>query len=332
MDAYVVRGELGPIARGLFEKLRGGSARIGWSSNENQDLTRVVQENKSGHWDQLDGGQRDAWYCHGFLDRAKEGDLLFYPNVPVYGTFCVARITGDYTHLPHDEGIDGDFRSSRACELLTPFGIEKINPVVPAIIRHKLGLRRRFYQLYVDDPTLTTFINNIPSAQATITAPDDANAIMFREFEHMMQPIHEQLSKNWPRYFPVANLSRFLSVILSRYGETVDLREGPTERGSDLIIELSNDFLDRSVVLGVQVKCYEGLIYADAVERALNQLIDGWEANTLDYGALVLSGEWTAEADKVLADHNQKCPHRRVKKVDGTQLARIVTRMSWMEN
>jgi hypothetical protein len=45
---------------------------------------------REGRWKQLDGNQQDAWYCHGFLDRAECGDMLFYPNVPEYGQFCVA--------------------------------------------------------------------------------------------------------------------------------------------------------------------------------------------------------------------------------------------------
>ena len=131
MNAYIVRGEkvesvdFERIAKGLYEKLRAGSARIGWSSNDGLDLGHIVRPGA-----QLDGDQQEAWYGHGFLDRAVENDLLFYPNVPSYGKFCVARITGKYKFLSHDEGIDGDFRSSRPCELLTPNGVEKSDLIV----------------------------------------------------------------------------------------------------------------------------------------------------------------------------------------------------------
>ena len=136
-------------------------------------------------------------------------------------------------------------------------------------------------------------------------------------------------------HFPRVDLSSFLAGILAsreRHGETVDLQEGPTEHGSDLVIELSHEFLDRPVVIGLQVKSCEGSVSADTVRIKLDQLIRGWEDNTLDYGALVLSGDWTADADKALAEHNQNNPQRRVKKVDGTQLARIVTGLTWMED
>ena len=158
---------------------------------------------------------------------------------------------------------------------------------------------------------------------------------MMHNFSEMMRPIHVELARGWTTHFPRANLSRFLADILARrerHGEKIDLQEGPTEHGSDLVIELSQEFLDRPVVIGLQVKSCEGSVSADTVRTKLDQLLKGWDDNTLDFGALVLSGEWTADADKVLADHNHDSPLRRVKKIDGAQLARIVTDSTWMES
>jgi Restriction endonuclease len=311
--------------------LHANSARIGWSSDDKLDLIHIIQETNADHWHQLDGDQQGAWYCHGFMDRAAVGDLLFYPNVPSAGAFCVARVTGEYAFLSQKEGIDGDFRSSRPCKLLTPHGVNKADPIVPAIIGHKIGLQRRFYQLYVDEDMLEIFLKDIPKAKPLGEAQSKDDRF-FQEFAKMVSPIHKELARGWSKHFPVANLSRFLAGILDRHGEKVDLREGRNERGSDLVIELSNDFLDRPIVIGIQVKSYEGPVSADTVRTDLDQLIRGWEDIPLDYGALIASGEWTEEADKVLAEHNQKYPQRRVKKVDGTQLARIVTRLTWMED
>jgi hypothetical protein len=245
--------------------------------------------------------------------------------------FCVAKLIGDYSFLSENEGINGDFRSARSCDLLTPRGIDKADPIVPPIIRRKIGLQRRFYQLNVDDEILNSFLKAIPDA-GLLQLPCDSSTGALREFAKMMGPLHSSLAHKWTTHFPAANLSRFLAAILDRHGEKVDLREGPGEDGADLVIELNNEFLERPIVIGVQVKCCEGLVDASTVKDKLDQLLRGWEANTLDYGALVLSGEWTDDAQKMLSGHNQNNPQRKIKKIDGTQLARIVTQLTWMEN
>ena len=104
----VVRGDSQDLARKLFKSLQNGCARIGWSWLDNLDLKQII----SANWNELDGNQQDAWYCRGFVDRAEIGDLLFYPNVPEFGQFAVAKITGEYQFVPAEESLDGDFRSN----------------------------------------------------------------------------------------------------------------------------------------------------------------------------------------------------------------------------
>jgi hypothetical protein len=326
MSAFVVRTSE-EVADAIFRKLSLGSARIGWSYRDNLDLRFVTHETDENRWDNLDGDQQDAWYCHGFLDRVQNGDILFYPNVPSYGQFCVAEVTGGYEFLAEVNGIglSHDFRSARACDLLTNTPVQKADSIVPPTIRNKLGLRRRFYQLYIDETIIKTFLENLASAGKGV-------ATSLSIFSEMMQPLHGDLARRFTDHFPRANLSRLLADLLTRYGERVDLREGAGEKGSDLILEIASDFVDRPLVVGIQVGSFSQIVSRATVKEKLEQLLAGWEANTLDYGALVLTGRWDTEATEFLAQHNRDNPSQKVKKIDGEDLSRIVMRTTWLDD
>jgi len=323
MAAYVVRTETD--GRVLLGKLQAGSARIGWSHRDDLNLQNIIDINNSGQFETLDGDQKDAWYCHGFVDVAKVGDFFFYPHVPDYGLFCAVTIKGGYSLLSDEDGIGGDFRSSRPCEPLTPEPITKLDAIVPALIRHKLGLQRRFYQLNVEQSDIDFLLRNIPNRSVAV----GTHAL---SFSRMIDTAHRDVARRWTTFFPAANLSRFLAELLERYGERVDLREGPSEKGTDLVVEIQNDFLDRPLIVGIQVGSYEGDVYAGTVQEKLGQLLSGWDHNSLDYGALVLTGDWKDEAKQVIEDHNRTHPTQRVKWIDGRQLARIVTRTTWIKD
>ena len=155
-------------------------------------------------FDSLDGEQKDAWYCHGFVDVAKDGDLLFYPHVPDYGLFCIVKPVGGYQFVNSEDEIEGDFRSSRPCELVTPDPINKLDAIVPEVIRHKLSLQRRFYQLNVDPTDIDFLLRDLPERAAAVTT----HAL---SFSRMMDAAHRDLAKRWTSFFPAANLSRFLA-------------------------------------------------------------------------------------------------------------------------
>lgn len=65
-----------------------------------------------------------------FVDIANRDDLLFYPHVPDYGLFCVVKLTDGYSLLPDHDGIQGDFRSARPCQLMTEDPVDKWDAIV----------------------------------------------------------------------------------------------------------------------------------------------------------------------------------------------------------
>ena len=319
MHSYVVktiiRGDSQDLARKLFESLQKGSARIGWSWLDNLDLSQII----SGNWNEFDGNQQDAWYCHGFIDRAQIGDLLFYPNVPEFGKFSVAKITGEYRFLSADESLDGDFRSARNCELLTKRPVSKSDEIVAPVLRARLDLRGRFYQLYADEE-IADFLNRLPEAG---TATADISATL----EKMLEEAAKSMESKWSRMFPQKDLSKVLAQLLMDRGDTVEYKEGPGERGADLIVSMENEFLREPILIGVQVGSYEDKVWPNKVVEKLNQLLSGWKDNKLNYGALVLAGKCEDDAQAVINEHNKNNPDKKVILLDGRDLALLALRM-----
>ena len=105
--------------------------------------------------------------------------------------------------------------------------------------------------------------------------------------------------------------------------DVVDVREGPRERGSDLIVTVG-DFLFPDEVrfrVDVQVFAYTDYVGVEALEAKLNQLVRGWEENALDYGVLLTTGEIREESRKLVLEHNSENRDRRVRLIDGRELA-----------
>lgn len=109
---------------GVHESLQNGKARIGWSSKDEHDLRLLKQKIDGGERNALSPDQQEACRCLGFLNRVQCGDYLVYPHQPKPNYVLIAQVKdgpdGEYGFLPSEESLDGDFRSFRGCELLTP--------------------------------------------------------------------------------------------------------------------------------------------------------------------------------------------------------------------
>src|SRR3954453_4044206 len=150
MDAFVGRpqDDEGNPNAAILDSLRQGWARIGWSSQEGQDLREGKRASREG---KLSQEQQYARRCLGFLERVRPGDVLFYPNVPDVGLFVVCEVVeGGYHFLLPSQappGTEGDFRSAQPAKLLGQGPVSKDDPRVPPALRNRLGKQGRFSQV-----------------------------------------------------------------------------------------------------------------------------------------------------------------------------------------
>ena len=315
---YVVKTvdkDTGEPIPGVFEELEAGRARIGWSYLDHLDL-RMIQE-KINTGEPLDENEQWAKRCLGFLTRLRVCDYLLYPHQPNRGHFCVVQVMDEYDYSSPEDSLDGDFRSFRPCSLITSDPVDLYDEIVPSQLRRRLGRPGRFSQ--VSDPVpFREFLNDLPEAG---TPQDGSNRVSLRR-------IHRELRRELPdvlrREFTAHDLSRkFCRDLFTRMGYTHIVREGPDDRGSDVVVTVGDPLLPDSVeiTIGVQVFASEGTVEEWYFQKKLDQLLEGWDYNGLDYGALLTTGKFSEDSKKALRRHNEDYQNRLVRVIDGDELA-----------
>ena len=297
---YVVRTEYkGKPVLGIFDELRAGRARIGWSHEDVLDLRSIRKAAKQGK--NLSKAEHKAKRCLGFLTRPVRDDYLLYPNQPERGKFCVVRVAGCYEYSSTAEGIDNDFRSYRPCSLVTETPVDLKDSMVSSQLRYRLGKQGRFSKVH-DPESFFEFLADLEEPRRSL--PDESQ-------QAGIWKIHRELRKNLPdairRQFSSHDLSRlFCRELFERMGYAVEVQEGPAEAGSDVVVTISDPLLheEANIRIGIQVFAYEGDVQESALRGKLKQLLRGWEDNELDHGVLLTTGRCTPQAAEAVSEHN----------------------------
>jgi hypothetical protein len=122
----------------VFDSLKKGVARIGWSWERGLDL-RALKKAKEQR--RLRSKEKKAWRGnYKFLTEVKPGHLLFYRNVPERGRVTIAKVTGEY-EFRNDRR---DFRSSRSCRIVAT---GRLLEELPPALRTVLKIQGRFYEI-----------------------------------------------------------------------------------------------------------------------------------------------------------------------------------------
>ncbi len=313
---YVVKAvHDGQPIPGVFDELQAGRARIGWSYQDNLDLRLIQAKKQQGK--RLNKDEQDAKRCLGFLTRVEVGDYLLYLHQPERWRFSVVQVTGEYDY---DAGLSTgtaparDFRSFRPCSFIKT--VDMYDEIVPAQLRYRLGRPGRFSEVY-DTSSFFTFMADLPKAGRQQDGSNRAS----------VQRIHNELRGNLPealrKEFSRADLSkRFCSDLFERMGYSSEVQEGPAEAGSDVVVTLDNPLLpEGGLRIGVQAFAYQGTVEEWALRPKLEQLLQGWEENFLDYGVLLTTGRCSEEAKAALFKHNKEEPRRQVRLSEGDDLA-----------
>ena len=315
MTVFVVKAvDEGQPVSGVFDELKAGRARMGWSYQDNLDLRLLLGRIEQG--EQLDEDERGAKRCLGFLTEVNLEDYFLYPHQPERGLFSVVQVKGDYKYSTDKDGLGGDFRSLRACSLKTPEPVAMYDEIVPAQLRQRLGRPGRFSQVH-DPSSFFSFLEDLPNR----------GQLQDGSIRASLRRIHNGLRKNLPdelrKEFGRADLSRrFCSDLFERMGYSAEVQEGPAEAGSDVVVTVGNPFLpDDGFLIGVQVFAFKGTVEEWSLQEKLEQLLRGWEKNFLDYGVLLTTGRCSEAAVTALHKHNKEKPDRLVRLIEGDELA-----------
>lgn len=307
-------------ADGVFEELQAGRARMGWSWDDKLDL-RVIQK-KREQGEPLDEEQKEAIRSLNFLKYTNPGDYIIYPHQPQRGQFSVVKITGEYYYSDATEGLKGDFRSFRPCSLVTPSPVDMYDGIVPSALRTRLGGQGRFSEVSDSRELFFSFLEELPEAGQL---QDGSNsAIIKRIYRDLRKPLPGMLKQEFAQH----DLSRkFCSDLFERMGYACVVQEGPSEAGSDLVVTVSSPLLPNhgnfGFRVGVQAFAFGGDVAESSLKTKLNQLLEGWETNSLYSGVLLTTGKCTDEARALIDKHNEDNPDRPVRLIEGDELAEL---------
>ena len=304
-----------PIA-GVFEELKASRARMGWSRDDKLDLRTIQAQREQG--EPLDEDQKEAIDCLGFLNYVNPGDYIIYPHQPQRGQFSVVKLTGEYGYSNKADGLEGDFRSFRPCSLETPSPVGMYDEIVPSTLRYRLGIQGRFSRVH-DSKPFFDFLKALPEAGQQ---QDGSNsAIIKRIYRELREPLPVLLKREFAQH----DLSRKLcGELFERMGYACVVQEGRYEAGSDLVVTVNSPLLPgNGFTVGVQAFAYEGNVSEASLKGKLDQLLEGWEANSLYSGVLLTTGKCTDEARALINKHNEDNPDRLVRLIEGDELAEL---------
>lgn len=196
--AFVVRtGDFdipGYAVPGVFQSLKDGKARIGWSYADDLDLRVLRDHIIRGEWNLLTPDQKDAWGCQRFLEEVEIGDYLVYLHQPQREKLCIVRVTGDYDYAPATDSLDGDFRSYRLSQLLTPTPIGWRDPIVPSAIQERWGVPRRFWELKPFDQFMQ-FVEAFSGLQSRVIEAAEHDRIDPTAAAHMIAALATSIAR-----------------------------------------------------------------------------------------------------------------------------------------
>lgn len=308
---------------GVADEIRNGRARMGYSSEDRQDFRKIMENpHEYEKW------ERDSL---GFLRRVSNGDIIMYPHQPERDRFMVCRITGEYGYLSKLEigksGIldinDGDFRSWYPCEPLfegnsISYRHKAVPPKLLGSFRNLfrfIGIDFNIYKQFEED-----YVRLGPDAEGE---RDRIGAIHQKLLDRILSDIPSFIHEEYLS----ADLSRkFCSDLFERMGYQIDVLEGRSDKGTDVLVVVSDQLLGQKVNVGVQVFSYEGEVSLHGnggVKYKLDQLIDGWKDNNLERGVLFTTGQCSKEAQEYLEKYKEENKDKPVRLIDGAEVAEL---------
>ena len=301
----------------LYDELRKGKARFGWSYSDETNLTRIKEKIEKKGWDVLSNAEKESWsHAHFMLEYVRVGDFLVYINMPGYGKCTVVKITGKYDFDKiWDPDEEGDFRHYLPCELISTF--ERNSNIVHPYLRRRLGLQGSWWRIYARDE----FDELLDEIKVSGTGKD-----VKQRLEGEMNRYLDRITEELYRLFPGKTLEDLLVNVFKNMPDIINVRKGPDKNGADLeiVFETGPEFdgLHTSELCAVQVKSYEGEMgYTQAIDdirRAFKSNSD-YTCGLIVSTALKMSANFESELEKLRNETEKK-----IGVLLGKDLARVI--------
>jgi Restriction endonuclease len=262
----------------LLGELCAGRLRQGWGYDPSQNLRLVQDEIARGGawWDRLTEKQKEVLLHLKMLSAAhggvKIGDWILVPNLPDYGAFVIAEVTGDYQFEPLDlvgdtdvNGLATDYAHVLPVRLITDRGINRYAEHVDARIRSTLRTPMRMWNVDGYRDEIERLVNQYKSGGDFATAVSGEARLRTAwdlAIFHATAELQQRLGLELDSRFQAAEWEEPITQILGNLYPGADVRwvGGPKEAGADVIVQLANHFGGVPWLIVVQIKNYTGEI------------------------------------------------------------------------
>lgn len=269
----------------LFAELQEGRLRQGWGYDASQDLHLLQAEiDKGGSWwDCVTPVQKEALPQLRMLSKSEDSiqlkDIVIIPNLPDYGLFCVAEVSGEYTYNPlklNKENDSNEFSQDYGhilpVRLLTDKGVNKYAEGVASSIRSTLRTPMRMWNLdaYKEDiDKLLEYIN----AGVVLTTASSGEERLERAWDaalaHAAEVLQAKLSTELNTRFQAAEWEEPVKLVIGNLYPGANIRwvGGPADMGADVIVEIPNHFSGSPWLVIIQVKNYSGVLGSSVLQQ-----------------------------------------------------------------
>ena len=307
----------------VFDSLKAGEGRFGWSSVKTADLRALRGRIKQSGWNSLSKHEKDCYQQ--FLLSLQDGDYVVYINVPQWGQCTLAKVAGPYKWRYDD--VDYNHRFPVAPKSVRTF--DRNGDIVPAALSARLKLQGRWWTIYVE----SEFQSLLESLRkGTVFAPRSPETSR-RELSPRIRPLFSKIANEIQHTHPGKDLELFFEYVFKRVPDVVNVnrQRGSSDHGADLLVEFefgSIPGLVRTQMLVVQVKSYTdehadpGAV--DDLRRAF-EYYDG-SGQRADMGLIVSTAATAGEALQRELDKLREEIGKPVTLLIGADLAAFVLR------
>ena len=305
----------------MWESLKGGEGRFGWSYVETADLRDLKRRIEQDGWDSLSEDEQNCCQAYFLLD-LRDGDWVVYINVPEYGKCTLARVTGEYQW----RWEDGDFNHRIPVDPDSVVSFDRWDDRVYPYLRARLVLKPKWWRITAEKE-FDLLRESLRQGGEPVLASQETNR---QHLLNAIQPHLSEITQEIHKTHPNVNLEYFMAFVLERVPGVIKVAHpgGPGDHGADLLVEcqpaVAIPGLEKPEMIIVQVKAYEGQHWdtgaVDDIKRAFEKYPDA------NKGLIVSTAESASPDFKRALEDLQEDEGKPVALLIGSDLAKFCLR------
>ena len=277
----------------IFESLKGGEGRFGWSYDPSADMRELKKKVNSGT--ELNVEERKLY--HPFLLEIQAGDWVVYINQPEWGLCTLAKVTGPYKW--RWEG--GDFNHRFPVDERSVRTFDRNDKIVHPHLRRRLKLQPRKWKIHDAKEEFQSLLSKLKNAgEEGPRNLEDNLSFLLDEIDEPLKQVANKIQRTHPAF----DLEGLIEATLNRVPgvEGVEWHRGRADQGADLTAEVEViPGLLQTVV--IQVKSYVGeidnLSAVEDIERTLDNPDIGADMGLIVSTATTASKRFMDALDKL---------------------------------